>query len=88
MTPAEELGYREGELFIVTGDTAAEGRSCAGHEFEPGDVVELLQDDGTDLLEFRRLSDADTWYVNLHDVTPLPVVDLTNLEEVDAWLRT
>lgn len=65
-TPAEVLGYKEGDLFIVRED-------C---EFEEGDIVELIHDDGTTCPQFALAKDDDRQeYPFLYQVKPLaPVV--------------
>lgn len=76
-TPCEERGYSVGDRFIVTGDKAE-----ADHRFEVGEIVTLLEDDGTTAPLFVPDDDGDNWYVHLEDVQPLnrpdPKVDVVN----------
>ena len=61
-TPAEALGYKEGDLFIVRED-------C---EFEEGQIVELIHDDGTTCPQFILAKEEErTEYPFLYQVKPL-----------------
>lgn len=61
-TPAEALGYEEGDLFIVSED-------C---EFEEGEIVELIHDDGTTCPQFVLAKEEErTEYPFLYQVKPL-----------------
>lgn len=61
-TPAEALGYKEGDLFIVRED-------C---EFEEGEIVELIHDDGTTCPQFILAKEEErTEYPFLYQVKPL-----------------
>lgn len=61
-TPAEALGYKEGDLFIVRED-------C---EFEEGEIVELIHDDGTTCPQFALAqNDERQEYPFLYQVKPL-----------------
>ena len=61
-TPAEALGYKEGDLFIVSED-------C---EFEEGEIVELIHDDGTTCPQFVLAKEEErTEYPFLYQVKPL-----------------
>lgn len=61
-TPAQALGYKEGDLFIVRED-------C---EFEEGEIVELTGDDGTTCPHFILAKDEErTEYPFLYQVKPL-----------------
>ncbi|EBV1531740.1 hypothetical protein DNY80_22895 [Salmonella enterica subsp. enterica serovar Kentucky] len=61
-TPAQALGYKEGDLFIVIED-------C---EFEEDEIVELIHDDGTTCPQFALAKDDDRQeYPFLYQVKPL-----------------
>lgn len=61
-TPAQALGYKEGDLFIVRED-------C---EFEEGEIVELTGDDGTTCPHFILAKEEErTEYPFLYQVKPL-----------------
>lgn len=61
-TPAQALGYKEGDLFIVRED-------C---EFEEGEIVELTGDDGTTCPHFTLAKDEERIdYPFLYQVKPL-----------------
>lgn len=61
-TPAEALGYREGDLFIVRED-------C---EFEEGEIVKLIDDDGTTCPQFTLAKGEERFeYPFLYQVKPL-----------------
>lgn len=61
-TPAQALGYKEGDLFIVRED-------C---EFEEGEIVELIHDDGTTCPQFALAKEEErTEYSFLYQVKPL-----------------
>lgn len=61
-TPAEALGYKEGDLFIVHED-------C---EFEEDEIVELIHDDGTTCPQFALAqNDEKQEYPFLYQVKPL-----------------
>lgn len=61
-TPAEALGYKEGDLFIVRED-------C---EFEEGEIVKLIHDDGTTCPQFALAKEEErTEYPFLYQVKPL-----------------
>ena len=61
-TPAQALGYKEGDLFIVRED-------C---EFEEGEIVELIHDDGTTCPLFALAqNDERQEYPFLYQVKPL-----------------
>ena len=61
-TPAEALGYKEGDLFIVRED-------C---EFEEGEIVKLIYDDGTTCPQFTLAKEEEhTEYPFLYQVKPL-----------------
>lgn len=61
-TPAEALGYKEGDLFVVRED-------C---EFEEGEIVELIHDDGTTCPQFILAKEEErTEYPFLYQVKPL-----------------
>ena len=61
-TPAEALGYKEGDLFIVRED-------C---EFEEGEIVELIHDDGSTCPQFALAKDEDrSDFPYLYQVKPL-----------------
>ena len=65
-TPAQALGYKEGDLFIVRED-------C---EFEEGEIVELIHDDDTTCPQFTLAKEEERHeYPFLYQVKPLaPVV--------------
>tara|TARA_Y100000593_G_C4318984_1_gene342593 strand:+ start:4326 stop:4991 length:666 start_codon:yes stop_codon:yes gene_type:complete len=63
MTPCEKLGYKVGDEFEYTGDV----------EFDTGDKIVLIDDDGSDQPDFRRENDSLEQYCFLGDVRPLPV---------------
>ncbi|EAA6070219.1 hypothetical protein DQY91_22185 [Salmonella enterica subsp. enterica] len=61
-TPAEALGYKEGDLFIVI-------EEC---EFEEDEIVELIHDDGTTCPQFALAqNDEKQEYPFLYQVKPL-----------------
>lgn len=61
-TPAQALGYKEGDLFIVRED-------C---EFEEDEIVELIHDDGTTCPQFALAqNDEKQEYPFLYQVKPL-----------------
>lgn len=61
-TPAQALGYKEGDLFIV----------CEDCEFEEGEIVELIHDDDTTCPQFALAqNDERQEYPFLYHVKPL-----------------
>ena len=65
-TPAEALGYKKGDLFVVRED-------C---EFEEGEIVKLIDDDGTTCPQFTLANEDERFeYPFLYQVKPLaPVI--------------
>lgn len=61
-TPAEKLGYKEGDTFRVT--------DPVGTIFCKGDIVTLIEDDGSPCPRFQRASDEKRSYYFLSDVEP------------------
>ena len=61
-TPAQALGYKEGDLFVV----------CEDCEFEEGEIVKLIDDNGTTCPQFTLAKDEEhTEYPFLYQVKPL-----------------
>lgn len=63
-TPAEAAGIEFGRQYTVVRITEA-GFHC----FKVGDVVELINDDGTTEPDFRRVGDGHEQFVPLDDLT-------------------
>ena len=52
VTPCQKLGYEVGDLFLVY-SRPDEGTGLA--PFDPGSIVQLVRDDGTDIPLFKLL---------------------------------
>jgi hypothetical protein len=46
-------------------------KNRAGHCFKDGDLVKLIDDDGSDCPEFERLVDGVSQYVHLSEIEPV-----------------
>ncbi len=61
MTPCEELGYKVGDEFVVTGGTM----------FTTGDIIVLIYDDGTSVPEFKLVGTTKYPYKELKNIRPV-----------------
>tara|TARA_Y100001973_G_scaffold2399_1_gene3578 strand:+ start:4472 stop:5512 length:1041 start_codon:yes stop_codon:yes gene_type:complete len=69
-TPAEQLGYKVGDHFIIT----------AGTTFQTGSVVELIEDDGSDNPRFRLVSGSGIFGREAYHTMPNRMTKIDNSE--------
>lgn len=67
MTPCEELGCKVGQKFTIIGN--GDGWDGAGHCFDIGDEVVLIEDDGSDAPMFSN--SRNDQFVSLKHVKPV-----------------